>query len=94
MLELDVPVALAMVWAEKEIPSLPSRFEGVVVGADPSDLYELVEEELLLALPLVAAHAPGTCPSDPGMPEPEEVSESRRENPFAVLRDRGAGSGG
>jgi uncharacterized protein len=92
-LKLDVPVMLAMVWAEKEIPSLPSRYDGIVVGADPSDLYELVEEEVLLALPLVAAHEPGSCPSYPETPD-TEGAEPGKENPFAVLRERGAGPGG
>lgn len=95
-LDLDVPVSLAMVWAEKEIPSLPSRYEGVVVGEDPADLYDLVEEEMLLSLPLVAAHESGRCPSQPEAWEQNEddvAAEPRRENPFAVLRDRGEGSG-
>ena len=95
-LDLDVPVSLAMVWAEKEIPSLPSRYEGVVVGEDPADLYDLVEEEMLLSLPLVAAHESGSCPSQPearDQNEDDSAAEPRRENPFAVLRDKGDGAG-
>mgnify|MGYP003338817214 CR=1 FL=1 len=57
-LDLAADVALAMVWAEKEIPALPSRYDGIVVGQDPVDLHALIEEELLLAMPLVAAHPP------------------------------------
>jgi uncharacterized protein len=90
--ELDLPVSLAMVWAEKEIPSLPSRYDGVVVGADPVDLYELVEEELLLALPLVAAHEPGACPADPVSPDVESTGSDKK-NPFAVLRGVETGPG-
>jgi len=80
---VEATISLAMVWREEEFPSLPARYEGVVVGAEPFDLYELVEDELLLALPLVAAHEPEVCGVriDPP-PEPEP---SRR-NPFAVLK--------
>jgi uncharacterized protein len=58
---VDAPVNLALVWRDEEIPSLPSRFEGLVAGTAPTDLYELVEEELLLALPLVVRHPEGEC---------------------------------
>lgn len=92
-LELDVPVSLAMVWAEKEIPSLPSRYDGIVVGADPVDLYDLVEEELLLALPLVASHEPGECPARQGGTDAGEEKAAKL-NPFAVLRGRITESGG
>jgi uncharacterized protein len=59
--EVDASVNLALVWREEEIPSLPSRFEGLVVGIAATDLHELVEEELLLALPLVVRHPEGEC---------------------------------
>lgn len=59
--EVDVPVSLALVWREAEIPSLPSRYEALVTGTTATDLHELVEEELLLALPLVARHPDGEC---------------------------------
>jgi uncharacterized protein len=91
-LDLDVPVMLAMVWAEKEIPSLPSRYDGIVVGADPVDVFDLVEEEVLLALPLVAAHEPGSCPSYSETPD-IEASVPGKKNPFAVLREKGVESG-
>lgn len=84
-LEVEAPVSLALVWAEKQIPSLPSRYEGLVVGTDPIDLYELVEEELLLSLPLVPAHPPGQCPSRLTGSK-GDVDELSRGNAFAVLR--------
>ena len=84
---IDAVVRLAMVWREEEIPSLPSRFDGVVVGTESTDLYELVEEELLLALPLVPRHPDGECGLMQGNLQ-EDVGDAR-ENPFAAaLRDR------
>jgi len=88
-LDLAADVSLAMVWAEKEIPALPSRYDGIVVGQDPTDPLELVEEELLLALPLVAAHEVGKCSADVAETVPDAPVEEERPNPFAVLRGKG-----
>ncbi len=49
------------------------------------DLYEVVEDELILAVPLVALHEDAACneywPASEEEPEP-----AAKENPFAVLR--------
>lgn len=92
-LDLSADVSLAMVWAEKEIPALPSRYDGIVVGQDPTDLHALVEEELLLALPLVAAHEVGMCSAQAAGSVRDAPAEEERPNPFAVLRGKEAGSG-
>ena len=47
------------------------------------DLRELVEDELLLALPLVPRHV--VCPEPLPLPEDEVESEDAQPNPFAVL---------
>ena len=84
---VSVPVAselrLAMVWSEDERPSLPSRFEGVVVGTDATDVFELIEEELLLALPLVPRHENARCGAPRGGADAEEAEPVAR--PFEVL---------
>ncbi len=52
-------------------------------------LRELAEEELLLALPIVAMHAPQSCeraPTEEAGDEVEEVSDDRS-RPFAALQD-------
>ncbi len=53
------------------------------------DLLALVEDELLLALPIVPAHDPEVCQHPAGFvvedePESSEV-EDKRPNPFSVL---------
>lgn len=50
------------------------------------DLQELVEDEMLLALPLVPRHA--VCPDPLPMaaePSPEELPDEQKANPFAAL---------
>ena len=54
----------------------------MLVASRQFDLQALVEDELLLAMPLVPMH--GTCPQ-PLTGAPAEVSEEPRANPFAAL---------
>lgn len=78
-------VRLAMVWGEEEIAALPQRFDGVVVGEGPSDLYDLVEEELLLAIPLAPRHPEGECAVREFAADSDQASAEGSESPFAVL---------
>lgn len=65
---------------------LPKGYEVLEVGEDPLDLLALVEDELLLALPIVPLHSPEICqpPAGPEEPVPSE-DEVKRSNPFSVL---------
>lgn len=67
--------------------SLPKGYDALEVGEEPLDLLELIEDELLLALPIVPAHDPDACQHPAGFaaaPEPS-VNEVSRSNPFDVL---------
>lgn len=71
----------------KSIDDLPSGYDALEVGEDPLDLTSLVEDELLLALPIVPVHDPEDCQQPVGYataPEPSESAEERP-NPFSVL---------
>lgn len=64
-------------------------YDALEVGEEPLDLLALVEDELLLALPIVPAHDPEVCQHPAGFvvedePESSEV-EDKRPNPFSVL---------
>ncbi len=66
--------------------SLPKGYDVLELGEDPLDLQALVEEELLLALPIVPAHHPEECQQPAGADEPEpSKDEVTRSNPFSVL---------
>lgn len=75
---------LGLIASEREEASLPEGYEPIVVPADGQlDLADVIEDELILALPVV--------PLKPGAPlewedEPDaEVSGTERASPFAVL---------
>ena len=66
--------------------SLPKGYDVLELGEDPLDLHALIEEELLLALPIVPAHHPEECQQPAGADEPEpSEDEVTRSNPFSVL---------
>jgi uncharacterized protein len=66
--------------------SVPQGYDVIELGEDPLDLLALVEEELLLALPIVPAHDPKDCQQPAGLEEPElSEDEVVRSNPFSVL---------
>lgn len=76
----------AVVKEGADTQSLPKGYDVLEVGEDPLDLMALVEDELLLALPIVPAHAPEECQQPAGADEPESSEdEVSRSNPFSVL---------
>ncbi len=84
-LDLDCSLNLGVVWDEEKAKQLPASLDPLILPEDGStDIYQVVEEELLLALPMVAYHsydcidkALYSC-GEPAKPEPKE-------NPFNVL---------
>ena len=66
--------------------SVPKGYDALEVGEEPLDLLTLVEDELLLALPIVPVHDSEICQQPAGLEEPEpSEDEVQRSNPFSVL---------
>ena len=87
-LTLDVAVNAAIVWDEEQASQLSSDIEPWMGLNELIDLHALLEDELLLALPIMPAHDEQDCKgasSYTTQPEEEEVIE--RPNPFAGLAD-------
>lgn len=95
-LPLTLDRRLRFVRGEAEAEALDAESEDDVLALSRwLDLRELVEDELLLALPLVPRHA--VCPQPLPMavdagPEPDGGAE--RPNPFAALQGLKLGKGG
>ncbi len=79
--DLEVDERIVMVRDEAELPELEEETAGIDVIVQPErlDVAALLEEEILLALPLAPAHPEGACGAD------REVAQQQRENPFAAL---------
>ena len=84
-LPLSLQCSLRFVRGEDEAARLDAESEEDVLALERSfDLQALVEDELLLALPLVPRHE--QCPQPLAAPAEPEMDEAPvRENPFAAL---------
>ncbi|UVE19241.1 YceD family protein [Pseudomonas sp. LS44] len=76
----------AVVKEGADTQSVPKGYDVLELGEGPLDLLELVEDELLLALPIVPTHDPEDCQQPVGLDEPQpSENEVSRSNPFSVL---------
>lgn len=89
VLPMTVDSRLGLIRSERDEAALPPNVEPLLIADDSKlNLLEVIEDELLLALPLVPVNPDSTLPEDVVGPPPEEVSsEGRSDNPFAVLRE-------
>lgn len=77
---------LGMIESEAEIPLLREDEEPLITSGDEMALADIIEDELLLLLPMVPAHPAGECVADAGR-QTEQEDTGERENPFARLAD-------
>jgi DUF177 domain-containing protein len=79
---------LAIVWTDEEATHVPRHLEPLVVEDAPCDLWEVVEDELILALPSFSYHVTDDCKmkiaafSDPVQ---DTGPGQEKSNPFNVL---------
>ena len=88
---MDIKLAseflLAVVADDERARQLPKRFEPLVVD-EVVDTVAVLEEELLLCLPIVSYHPQQQCSQKVGYQTPDVVSEvvdEPRQNPFDAL---------
>lgn len=78
---------LAIVWTDEQARHLPRHLEPLIVPEEGCKLWDLMEEELILALPPFNYHDTEDCLqilSEYAEPAPEEEGE-KKPNPFDVL---------
>jgi uncharacterized protein len=89
-LPVTVDTRLGLIKLERDEAALPPEYEPLLVAEDgrlsPADV---IEDELLLALPLVPVNPESSLPDEVTSHELEEgiSGQGRSENPFAVLRE-------
>jgi len=91
---IDSEFMLGLVRSTSEAEALPSHYEPLLVDDEPLFLRDIIEDELLLALPIVAMHAPEECsvelnptPQAEQAQEENDTGAAAGENPFAALAD-------
>ncbi len=77
-------ISLGIVWDEEAAEKLPPHFEPWITGEGMADLYDMIEEELLLSLPAVAYH-PEPCIDSKLYSSGKPVDVKKEKNPFQVL---------
>ena len=89
---VDTAFALGLVRGNEAAEQLPSHYEPLLVEEENLFLRDIIEDELLLALPLVAMHEPSQCidvnaqvESAQRDDDEDDTGESKKENPFAAL---------
>lgn len=85
---LDIDVCLGLVLSEDEAERLPEFYDAYVFDQRAVALKAIIEDELMLALPLVPLHDTGRCRIDPAYvvaEEPVLAAEAERRRPFAGL---------
>ena len=72
---------LAIVANNEAAQELPTEYEPLVITEDELSLRALIEDELLLALPISPTHAVDECPV-----KLEPPMKTEKQNPFAVIK--------
>ncbi|MFI2809843.1 YceD family protein [Microbulbifer sp. JSM ZJ756] len=83
-----------IVWSEERGKALPKDLDPVIQDSDELELYEVLEDEILLNLPMVAYHDEECVASEHFHAGEESAGEDeQRENPFKVLEQLKGSSG-
>lgn len=85
---LEAEIAIGFALSDEQARNMPEPYEACVLTDESAILSELIEDELILSLPIVAAHPEQSC--QPWFEKQQEdlaaVEESaEKKNPFAVL---------
>ncbi len=85
---LSTENTLAAVWTDEQAHHLPRYLDALFTTQEASNLWEIVEDELILELPPFNYHDTEECKkilADFSPPSPKEATEGEKPNPFNVL---------
>lgn len=80
---LEIAVQLILVSSESELLALKQDEDGLLVDSKLVTLVDLVEDELIVSLPMVPRHSFGTCELFSQKPGQDDMKETHQ--PFAAL---------
>lgn len=87
-LDVSAHPKLVLLRSRKDSEPFADDFEPLAVDVEGLDLKQLVDEELILNLPIVAMHSQSECELHPSAVREEElidVDNPPKDNPFAIL---------
>ena len=89
VMPITVESRLGLIRFEREEAALPPGCEPLLVAEDGKlNPVDVIEDELLLALPLVPVNPDSTLPEEVTRPPAEDIpAQERPDNPFAMLRE-------
>jgi uncharacterized protein len=93
-LHLSSACALAIVWTEEEAAHLQRHLDPVIVRDTHCNLWQIVEDELILSLPPYNFHAAADCKLDTddfSDATPDQGFSEDKPNPFNVLEQLKSG---
>ena len=61
---LQINVSLGFVWKDEDVEKLPKAYEPWIIGEGQTDIYDVVADELILNLPIVAYHEESCIPQE------------------------------
>ena len=80
---LNLQFQLGIVCSEAEADELPESYEILLVDGEPIALSQILEDEIILALPIISKHDDAVqCKGSAVTHKPE----SQKANPFAILK--------
>ena len=82
-LQLRNEISIGLALSEEEIERLPRHYDPMLLTTDQVSLLALVEDEVLLSVPMVPVHEDGSCQASGLI----DGSKPERENPFSVLKE-------
>lgn len=81
---VDAVLNLAVVWDEERAGQLPKSLDPLILGEGPADIYTIIEDELLLNLPIASYHGED-CVERTSFGDDAEDEAEVADNPFQVL---------
>lgn len=84
--EIAGKIWLAIVHSEEEAKKLPEDYDSIVINDDILSIQDVIEDELIVSLPVVPMHHPKDCKVTlPLNIESEQVALLEKESPFKVI---------
>lgn len=83
--QLTAALNLAISYSEEKAQTLPKYYDPLVVEGDDLELLPLLEQELILSVPIVSYHSDCSIQTSFGDGNTAEIIEAEKPNPFSVL---------